>query len=80
MSKIYEILKEKVCDNKTRNNVFYTDYIYDYKKEYTYYDLFKRVKFYIKYLGKNYSFYGRNLCFQIINNSFEDIALFIAIQ
>ena len=86
MSIIGDKLREIVFDNKTRNNTYYLDYIYNciisediYYKDFSYYDLFKKVKKYIKYINDNYKNKDKKVCFLLINNYIDDIAYYIAL-
>ena len=87
MSIIGGKLREIVFDNNLRNNTYYSDFIYnryleknnERYKDFSYYDLFKKVKKYVKYINENYKNKNTKVCFLIVNNYIDDIAFYIAL-
>lgn len=86
MSIIGGKLREIVFDDNLRNNTYYLDYIYNryvqddmYYKYFSYCNLFKKVRTYIRYINDNYKNKDKKVCFLIVNNYIDDIAYYIAL-
>jgi hypothetical protein len=86
MSIIGGKLREIVFDNNLRNNTYYLDFLYNrfiqegiHHKDFSYYDLFKKVRTYIRYINDNYKNKDKKVCFLIVNNYIDDIAYYIAL-
>ena len=86
MSIIGGKLREIVFDDNLRNNTYYLDYIYNhyvqddiYYKDFSYCNLFKKVRTYIRYINDNYKNKDKKVCFLIVNNYIDDIAYYIAL-
>ena len=82
MSLIGDALNKKLSDDKSKEAFYYADYIYGDRNytvdKYTYFDLQKKVNYFIDYINENYK--DKKICFLIIENSIEDIAFFIALM